>query len=229
VVASFRRKDELDRLADELSRVQEYTELLRGQTHEYSNKLHTIAGLIQIGAHREALDLVTTESSGYEDIIRFLNEAVPHPVIAAIVLGKFNRARELKIDFQVDREGTMLDVPEWLPQDKLVTIVGNLIANAFDAVLQQDKDNRRVDLSFTDLGKEIIFEVSDSGPGIPQELLDRIFEKGVSTKGPGRRGLGLFLARQRTRELGGWITVAPGELGGALFTVAIPKHQKGKP
>jgi two-component system CitB family sensor kinase/two-component system sensor histidine kinase DcuS len=223
LVASFRRKDELDRISHELSSIQQYSELLRGQTHEYSNKLHTIAGLIQIEAYQEALELVARESSGYEEIIRFLNKAVPHPVIAAIVLGKFNRAKELKIAFEVDREGTMVDVPGWIKQEKIVTIIGNLLDNAFEAVLEQEKTRRNVFLSFTDLGNDIVFEVEDSGPGIPQERLDIIFEKGTSSKGTLRRGLGLYLVRQRLDELGGFISVSTGKSDRTLFSVIIPK------
>ena len=224
VVASFRRKDELDRLAAELSKVQEYSELLRVQTHEYSNKLHTIAGLIQIEAYREALDLVVTESSGYEDFIRFLGEAVPHPVIAAIILGKYNRAKELRVNFSIDRESTLSDVPKSISQDKIVTIVGNLLDNAFEAALQRPPGLRSVDMSFTDLGNDIVFEIEDSGPGVAVDEQDHIFERGVTSKGQGRRGVGLYLVRQRLEELGGQIMVSRSGLGGALFTVVIPKE-----
>ncbi|SDK90931.1 two-component system, CitB family, sensor histidine kinase DcuS [Maridesulfovibrio ferrireducens] len=226
LVASFRRKDELDRIAHELSSIQEYSELLRGQTHEYSNKLHTIAGLIQIEAYQEALDLVTCESSGYEDLIMFLNKAIPHPVIAAIVLGKFNRAKELKVQFDVDREGTMVDVPDWIKQEKIVTIVGNLLDNAFEAVLGCDKVDCKVQLSFTDLGNDIVFEVEDSGPGIPPDQIDHIFEKGISSKGTGRRGLGLYLVKQRLDELGGFVSVSSDGSEGTLFSVIIPKIRR---
>ena len=224
VVASFRRKDELDLLAAELSRVQEYSELLRVQTHEYSNKLHTIAGLIQIEAYREALDLVVTESSGYEEFIRFLSEAIPHPVIAAIILGKYNRAKELRVNFSIDRDSTMSDVPKWVSQEKIVTIVGNLLDNAFEAVLHQPPASRNVEMSFTDLGNDIVFEIEDAGQGVAVDQLDRIFEKGVSSKGQGRRGVGLYLVRQRLDELGGQVMISRSGLGGALFTVVIPKE-----
>lgn len=226
VVASFRRKDELDRLAAELSRVQEYSELLRVQTHEYSNKLHTIAGLIQIEAYREALDLVATESSGYEDFIRFLGEAVPHPVIAAIILGKYNRAKEMHIRFAIDRDSTMAEVPEWISREKIVTILGNLLDNAFESVLPIPAESRQVELSFTDLGTDIVFEVEDSGPGVAPDQHERIFEKGISTKGLRRRGVGLYLVRQRLDELGGHVMVGRSALGGALFTVIIPKERR---
>ena len=226
LVASFRRKDELDRVSHELSSIQAYSELLRGQTHEYSNKLHTIAGLIQIEAYQEALDLITCESCGYEDLIMFLNKAVPHPVIAAIVLGKFNRAKELKVKFDVDREGTMVDVPDWIKQEKIVTIVGNLLDNAFDAVVGCGKKDCKVQLSFTDLGNDIVFEVEDSGPGIPSDRIDHVFEKGVSSKGTGRRGLGLYLVKQRLDELGGFVSVSSDGVEGTLFSVIIPKIKR---
>jgi len=224
VVASFRRRDELDRLAAELSRVQEYSELLRVQTHEYSNKLHTIAGLIQIEAYREALDLVATESSGYEEFIRFLGAAVPHPVIAAIILGKYNRAKELRVNFNIDRDSTLADVPKWISHEKIVTIVGNLLDNAFEAALQRPPGLRAVELSFTDLGNDIVFEIEDSGPGVAVDEQEHIFERGVSSKGHGRRGVGLYLVRQRLEEMGGQIMISRGGLGGALFTVVIPKE-----
>ncbi len=226
VVATFRPKDELDRLARELSRVQEYSELLRVQSHEHSNKLHTIAGLIQIEAYNEALELVTTESSGYEDVIRFLNEAVPHPVIAAILLGKFSRAKELKVTFIIDRESTLADVPSHIDQVKIVTVLGNLIDNAFEAVRDCDPGMRLVELSFTDLGNDIVFEVEDAGPGIPVDRTDIIFEKGVSTKGREHRGVGLYLVRQRLDELGGQVLVSEGSMGGALFIVTVPKQER---
>ena len=91
-VASFRRKDELDIVAKQLSQVKEYSEMLRAQTHEYSNKLHTIAGLIQTDHEIEALDLIDKETAGYQGLIAFLAKAVPFPVLAAFILGKYNHA-----------------------------------------------------------------------------------------------------------------------------------------
>jgi len=228
-VATFRPADELENLARELSRVQEYTELLRGQTHEYSNKLHTIGGLLQIGAHQDALEVVLRESSGYQDMIRFLQQAISPPVIAAIIMGKYARARELRIDFDVDRHGTLTDVPEWMNHEKIVTILGNLLDNAFESVLDRPEAERRAVLSFTDLGNELVFEVEDSGLGIPVEQTERIFQRGMSGKGAEHRGVGLHLVRRCAEDLGGQITVSDSELGGALFTVALPKTQPRHP
>ncbi len=225
-VASFRPKDELDRMARELSHMQEYSELLRAQTHEYSNKLHTIAGLIQIGAHQEALELIMTEASGYQELIRTLAEAVTDPVVAGLILGKYNRARELRVDFSLDPESSFLDLPPHLERERLVTVLGNLLDNAFEAV-REGNGGGRVRLFFTDLGPDLILEVEDSGPGVPEEFSGRIFDKGVTTRGGDGRGMGLHLVRRSLDALGGAITFSRGDLGGALFTVIIPKKARG--
>lgn len=223
-VASFRRKHELDILAKQLSQVKEYSEMLRAQTHEYSNKLHTIAGLIQIGHENEALELIGKEAAGYQGLIAFLAKAVPFPVLAAFIIGKYNHAQELRINFEIDPESQLTDVPEDLNREKLVTILGNLIDNAFDAALH-GKNQPQVSLSMTDSGNDLVFEIGDSGLGIPPELTKKIFHRGFTTKQQDR-GHGLYLVMSALKDLNGEITLNDSELGGALFTVFIPKRKK---
>jgi len=223
-VASFRRKDELDILAKQLSQVKEYSEMLRAQTHEYSNKLHTIAGLIQIGHENEALELIGKEAAGYQGLIAFLAKAVPFPVLAAFIIGKYNHAQELRINFEIDPESQLTDVPEDLNREKVVTILGNLIDNAFDAALH-GKKHPQVSLSMTDSGNDLVFEIGDSGLGIPPELTEKIFDRGFTTKQQDR-GHGLYLVMSALKDLNGEITLNDSELGGALFTVFIPKRKK---
>ncbi len=221
-VASFRRRDELDILAKQFSQVKEYSEMLRAQTHEYSNKLHTIAGLIQIDHDKEALELISQETAGYQGLIAFLAKAVPFPVLAAFILGKYNHAQELRIEFEIDPDSQLKDVPSELSREKLVTILGNLLDNAFDAALQGEHQ-AKVKLSMTDVSNDLVFEVDDSGAGVPAEKSEQIFERGFTTK-QNDRGHGLYLARKALRDLGGQITLSDSDLGGALFSVFIPKQ-----
>jgi len=222
-VASFRSKDEIDILAKQLSQVKEYSELLRAQTHEYSNKLHTIAGLIQIGHDKEALDLISKESAGYQGLIAFLAKAVPYPVLAAFIIGKYNHAQELHIDFQIDPDSLLVDVPTDLSREKVLTILGNLVDNAFDAALKNDRPPL-VKLSLSDSGNDLVFEVEDSGAGVAAEITEKIFTKGFSTKHMDR-GQGLYLVKNALDNLNGEITFSDSSLGGALFSVFIPKHR----
>ena len=223
-VASFRRRDELDILAKQFSQVKGYSEMLRAQTHEYSNKLHTIAGLIQTDHNREALDLICQETAGYQGLIAFLAKAVPYPVLAAFIIGKYNHAQELRIDFEIDPDSQLKDVPSELSREKLVTILGNLIDNAFDAALQGGNQTK-VKLSMTDVGNDLVFEIEDSGTGIPTERSEQIFKRGFTTK-QNDRGQGLYLVEKALKDLGGQITLGNSDLGGALFSVFIPKRGK---
>lgn len=220
-VSSFRNKDELYRLAKELSRVKEYSEMLRAQTHEYSNNLHTIAGLIQIEAYSEALDMVIREVSGYQEFVKLMTSTMKDPLLSAIVIGKYNYAKEQDIDFTIDLESSMNDIPDNVDREKLVTVLGNLFNNAFEAVMEADE--KKVTLSMTDLGDDIIFEVEDSGAGVSEEERSKIFDKGFSSKENSGRGLGLFFVDKLVREMNGTVETGRSQLGGAAFTVIIPK------
>ena len=226
VVSSFREKDEIDTLAKELSQVQEYSEMLRHQTHEYSNKLHTISGLIQLEAYDKAIELIGSETSGYQDLLQFLVSAVPDPLVSGCILGKYSRAQELNIQLNVDRHSNFTDVPEWINKEKIVTVLGNLLDNAYQAVTPLVEDKRVVNLSLTDLGNDLIFEVEDSGEGITEDVAGHIFEKGVSSSDEKGKGIGLYLVKDILSYINGHITVNKSGLGGVLFTVYISKRQE---
>ncbi|WP_323752703.1 sensor histidine kinase [Marinobacter sp.] len=225
VVASFRLRDELDHVSQQLTRIQQYADTLRSQAHEYSNKLHTIAGLIQIGAHADALSLIGRETSDHQSLIHLLLEAVPDPIIAGCLLGKYNRAREMGLHLEIDPDSQMSDIPDTLPRDQLVSVLGNLIDNALEATRQHAGEGGSVMLSMTDLGQELIFEVDDQGAGIGEGERDRIFEKGVTSKDNATKshGYGLYLVRQFLDRWGGAITVENLPDAGSRFTLYLPK------
>lgn len=226
VVASFRRSDELDQVSQQLTRIQQYADTLRSQTHEYSNKLHTIAGLIQIDAKEEALNLIGNEVSDHQALIHLLLDAVPDPVIAGCLLGKYNRAREMGLRLEIDPDSQMSDVPPELPRDQLVSALGNLIDNALEATRRHQGADGRVSLTMTDLGHDLIFEVEDQGPGIPDDQQERIFERGVTSKTETGHGIGLHLVRQFVHRWGGSVTVENLQTGGSRFTLYLPKNSE---
>ena len=225
VVSSFRRKDELDILTKELSQVQQYSELLRGQTHEYSNKLHTISGLIQIGAYDKAIELIGSETSGYQKLIHTLLSIVRDPIIAGTIMGKYNRSKELKVVFEIDPDSSMSDIPPTIKREKIVTILGNLLDNAFEAVLQAENTKNLIRLSMIDFGNDLIFEFDDSGDGIAEGDYEKVFKKGFTTKEKQGSGMGLYLVEQALKVLDGNINMGKSELGGTAVTVIIPKIQ----
>ncbi|MAC47223.1 MAG: histidine kinase [Oceanospirillum sp.] len=202
-VSSFRLKDELDQLMDQLNRMQIYADTLRSQAHEYSNKLHTIAGLIQVGAYDQAIDLIGQETKDHQTLLHLLLEAVPDPMLSGCILGKYNRAREMGMMLVVDPDSQMQDLPEEIPRELLVTILANLLDNAMDANLHSQ--GKMIRLSMTDLGNDLIFEVEDEGLGVDEALSQTLLQKGVSSKSGEQHGYGLYLVQRALERLGGQI------------------------
>ncbi|CAM2844427.1 sensor histidine kinase [Paenibacillus sediminis] len=223
-VSSFRSKSELYRLAEELSQVKRFADSLRAQTHEFSNKLYVISGLIQLGSYQEAIDLISREADIHQNLVQFIMREIPDPMIGGLIIGKYNHAQELKLTFEIDYESSFRDIPEKVDRNLLVTIIGNLVDNAMEAVLARDNTSeRQVKLFLTDLGEDLIIECEDNGIGIAEEISNAVFEKGFSTKEGKHRGIGLALVVSAVNKLNGYITFNRNTAGGTIFTVAIPK------
>jgi sensor histidine kinase regulating citrate/malate metabolism len=198
--------------------------MLRAQTHEYANNLHTIVGLIQIGAYEEVLQFIADETKGHRKLIRFLAEKLPDRILSSMIIGKYMHASEQKVSFTIDPESRMIDIPGNLDRHTLSTAIGNIIDNAIEAA-GVGHEPAAVMLFMSDFGTDLLFEVEDSGPGIPEEMIDTIYEKGVSTKLGTQRGYGLYLAKKSIDTLGGLIEVIQAEAGGTRFEIIIPKER----
>ncbi|HEX8789586.1 MAG TPA: ATP-binding protein, partial [Polyangiaceae bacterium] len=75
----------------------------------------------------------------------------------------------------------------------------------------------------TDRAGRVVIEVSDTGPGIPEEILDRVFDPFFTKKPPGvGTGLGLWICQGIVTSLGGHITAESKPGGGATFRVLLP-------
>jgi two-component system CitB family sensor kinase len=225
-VATFRDRTELESLLRELDNARSVSEALRAQAHDFSNRLHTIAGLIELGRQEEAIQLTTESSSVSQELTESLLERVGDPVLGALLLGKSAVAAERGIQFRLTPD-SRLDGDAGHPRD-LITVVGNLIDNALDAAaIASNGGPRWVEVSIQKADGDVVIQVHDSGPGIGHGDLGRIFSEGYTTKlaGPGsRRGLGLALVQQVAARRGGEVTVI--NKGGALFTVRLPLTAK---
>ena len=226
LVVSFRKKEEIDIVANELAQVRTFSEMLRAQTHEYSNCLHTIVGLIQIEAYEDVLDFIAEETEEHRMLIRFLTENIPDRILSSLIIGKYMYAMELKVEFIIDPESRMIDVPDSIDRHTVATALGNIIDNAFEASLAGTSDPT-VKLFMSDYGNDLIFEIEDSGKGLSEEMEESLFNKGVSTKSGGDHGYGLYLAKSAMNTLGGDIWFEKTGESGMRFELIIPKKSKG--
>ena len=231
-VSSFRLRDEINELTEQLSQTLEYADLLRSQTHEHRNKLNTISGLVQMGDLESVQQLIGQETAHYQVLIEFLRETVKDPLIAGMLLGKTERAREIGLELKVEEGSRLEALPKWLNSDDVVTILGNLIDNAFDATMTAIKNEKHiaysrriVEVSISDFGNEIILEVDDSGCGLPHEFSEEsLTDKGVSSKAKSNRGVGLYLIKQLADRYHGQLEMISNKEHGTRMTVYLPKE-----
>jgi two-component system sensor histidine kinase BaeS len=101
---------------------------------------------------------------------------------------------------------------------RLRQVVSNLVSNA----LNQMPDGGRLDVTARAEGAGVIIEVADTGPGIPPDRLERVFERFVKSGDSTGSGLGLSIARDLVEAHGGTITAANRPEGGAVFTIDLP-------
>jgi len=221
-VVSLRDHTELRSVTGELDVVRRLTDSLRSQNHEAANRLHTVVSLIEMGRPEEAVDFATEELQVAQLLADRVVGAVDDPVVAALLLGKSSEAAERGIDLAIT--GSVAEAGD-LPRRDLVTVLGNLVDNAFDAVA--DAAERRVSVHLERGDGSLTIEVGDSGAGLDAEAADRVLERGWTTKAaPGAgRGLGLALVVQVARRHHGEVTVGRSDLGGALFTVVL-RHEE---
>ena len=218
-VATLRDSTEITGLARGLG-VDSLTDALRAQAHEFANRLHTIAGLVQLGRAEEAMKLIAQTSGLHQELTESLLDRVGDPVLGALLLAKAAVASERGIELRVS-DDTMITRSS-LDSEDLITLLGNLIDNALDAAASGGAD-RWVSVSVTEQAGDLVIKVHDSGVGVPAGVEGQMFNEGFSTKsgpGPRRRGFGLALVRQVARRNGGGVEVVND--GGALFTVRVP-------
>ena len=115
--------------------------------------------------------------------------------------------------------------------DQLKQVVMNLVLNAIEAMPNGGwltAETQRVQAAGENGADEWLqIRISDNGAGIPQELIDSIFDPFVSGRKNGV-GLGLSVAHQIVNRHQGWIEAANNVEGGAVFTVSLPTGELGK-
>ncbi|MEH7094155.1 sensor histidine kinase [Neobacillus vireti] len=225
VVASFRDKTEIEQMVNTISEVKSYSEDLRAQTHEYTNKLYVLSGLLQLGEFEQAIAMIQAETQILEVQNTILFNQIKDSKVQAILLGKLGKASEKKIKFEIVAESYLDHLPTHMKLSNLIVILGNLIDNAFEAVTESNPPI--VKFFATDIGSDIIFEVSDNGRGISERDIPQLFKRGFTLKnGDKPRGFGLSNAEEAVVEMNGMIEVQSNPDSGTIFTVYLPKQDE---
>jgi signal transduction histidine kinase len=212
-----------------------------------SHELRTPAALIRANAEvlererlvadegRDLLDDVIAEAGRLGGLVGDLLQLAgwdatsltiaPKPLdVAAVARDTVRGATALAAERGV---GLLVDAPGPAPasadRDRLVQLLLVLIDNAVD----HSPADGQVSVGVRRHGDEILLEVDDQGPGIPESDRERIFEPftrlpGTTRHGSGGTGLGLSIARRIAEAHGGSISAGAPPSGGARFTVSLP-------
>jgi two-component system, CitB family, sensor kinase len=217
-VTTLRDRTELTTLRRELDLSRHATDTLRAQAHEFTNRLHTIAGLVQLGEYDEVVRYVDRTAQRHEDL-RDVTSRISDPALAALLVAKASLAAERGVDLRIDPATAIGELDDALAAD-LVTVVGNFVDNAIDA--SGAGGWASVSLSDNNSGG-ITVTVRDSGAGVASGQADEIFRQGFSTKSVagGPRGFGLALTRSICARRGGSASV-----DGSAFTAFIPRDAR---
>lgn len=226
-IAIFHNRAEYTKLMEDLSGTRYLVDSMRANNHDFTNKLHVILGLIQMEMYEEATAYIQNITMVQRSTISRIMNAVDVPAIAALLIGKTARASELNIKF-ILREGCCYSQSHMnLPSEVLVTIIGNLIDNAFESMNENNDYSVQKELLFGIYSKPgaVLITTDDTGSGISGENMEHIFENGYSTKGEGR-GTGLYQVKSMIDSLGGKIT-AESQVGvGTSFSVSFMEDKE---
>ncbi|MET7680616.1 sensor histidine kinase [Streptomyces sp. NPDC005423] len=222
-VVTVRDRTELIGLLRELHSVRGLTDALRAQQHEFTNRMHTVAGLLDIGDHDAAYEFAVETAGAEQALTESVRERIGHPLLVGLIVAKTTVAAERGVRIVLSDDSALSAEPPHLR--RLLTIVGNLLDNAIDASATGPArpGGPEVRLSLIEAVDVVRVQVADTGPGIPAGTAESIFEDGWSTRperGTARRGLGLALVHRLVQRHGGTITVSEGP--GAVFTMTLP-------
>lgn len=215
--------------------------LSAGIAHEIGNPLAAILGfveLLQVGGlpetdEREFLRRVRNEVERIHRIIRELLDysraepAAQAPDEVADLAHVVEEAVKL-VAPQKDLRGITIErrFGEHISKVRgsegdLLQLILNLLLNAADAV----NGDGSILIEVEENAEEVRFTVSDSGSGIPEDMLDKLFDPFVTSKPPGKgTGLGLAVSQAIVMRLGGSIRAENRPPGGACFEVRLPKR-----
>lgn len=211
----IRKKTEINFLKLHLDQVEKLILTLQMQQHEHTRHIQTLQAMLYLDEISSAKQYIDGISEKYKndrnDIIVIKN----NPALTALLNSKIKVAESKRInfDFAIKCDLGKLKISSW----DLCSILGNLIDNAFEAVLEE-KNNRKVGLEIKFDNNEHVIYVYNNGPKIIEK--EKIFTAGYSTKKSIGRGFGLYIVSNIVKKYNGWIEVISDKR--TVFIVHLP-------
>jgi sensor histidine kinase regulating citrate/malate metabolism len=193
---------EYNMLRDSLKQVEKLNNTLRGQRHDFMNHLQVVYGLMEMDEYNEAGDYIEKVFNDIQRVSKILKTA--NPAINALFQAKSLSCekRGIRLEFNITSRLDNLNVPSW----EFCRIIANVIDNSIYA-LKDIQGDKCITIDIYEDLKKYGFKIGNNGPEISEDIREKIFEAGFTTKGEHGEGMGLSIAKDILNTYGGDITV----------------------
>lgn len=204
--------------------INELLKRLRAQKHGFINHMNIIYGLMTLKEYDNAKDYL---SKIHETISTNNVVLVDNPTLSALLNVKSGIAEKKGIKFEVNSNDNLSEMN--FKAFEIGEAMGNIIDNAFDAANELEEDNKFVRVNISSDNNFYIFDIQNSGNPIPENIINRIFEQGFSTKDyeSEEHGFGLYISKNIIEYHQGKIEVISKE-NITSFKVYLPKVIKNE-
>jgi sensor histidine kinase regulating citrate/malate metabolism len=193
-----------------IEHLNEMVRVIRSQRHDFINHMQVVYALMKTKKPERAEQYI-------EELCQ--NVRFNDGVLYALLIAKEELAADKEISFKIKIDSDLVGL-NVKPLD-LITVLGNLLDNSFEAVEELPQEKKNVAIKIFQTSKHFVFQTANPGY-IPKHLREKIFEMGFSTKSGKNRGVGLASVASVVEKNSGRITVSSSEDSGTKFTVMFP-------
>ena len=233
-----RRVHELQAELAHVSRLNDLGQMVSALAHEVNQPLTAIRNYLgatrrfsaagNVSGIRTALERIGEQSDRAQQIVGRLREFVrkgevarrledlPKAIEEVNAIALVGVGRDFKIEFRFDPEASQA----WMDKVQVQQVLFNLMRNAVEAM--SDCECRVLTIATEGQGELVEVSISDTGPGLPEHVRQRIFQPFVTTK-PEGMGVGLSICRQIVQAHGGRLWAEDGPNGGTVFRFSLPR------
>jgi sensor histidine kinase regulating citrate/malate metabolism len=213
----------------QISNMEEIISIIRQEKHDFANHINVIWGLCSLNRPdtvEKIKNYINGISGNLHSSFKFINTGNAYLDGLLSIKNNFADKNNIDLDIMIDEPFSKLNIKE----NELISIVSNLIDNAFEAFQSNpNTENKKITFDTFIEGSKFYIEISDNAGMIPKNIQDRIFERGFSTKTEKSddHGFGLYITRQLIEQNNGCISLES-NLETTKFLVAFNLEEADK-